>query len=53
MQAKIVAAFVLQSSKFLMKWDYLATQLCSRCVILGFNGGGTVCAYAFSVTFWE
>lgn len=45
MQTKIVAAFVLQSSKFLMKWDYLAAQLCSSYVINGFDEGDTVCVY--------
>lgn len=52
MQTKIVAAFVLQSSKLLMKWDYLASQLCSSCAIHGFDGGGTLCVCVFSVTFW-
>lgn len=51
MQTKIVSAFVFQSSKLLMKWDCLATQLCSRCIIHGFDEGGTVCAYVFSVDF--
>lgn len=52
MQTKIVAAFVLQSSELLMKWGYLASQLCSRCAIHGFDGGGhSVCVSVFSVTF--
>lgn len=46
-QSKIVTAFVLHSSKLLIKWGYLATQLCSRYVIYGFDGEHSLCVCVY------